>query len=372
MLVARALTPDQLGSWALALAVQGYALHVGEFGLRSVVTTEAARAAAALPELLRRYLRLRLALTLVTVALVTLGAALLRPQDALLIGLVTLSIVPIALQLDWLALVDDRAALAAVLLLVRPLVFLALVGLYRSDLTPTFLAVCYLGSWALSALASCTALRRTPVRHRGDLPTPSEMLRRGAALALVTVTNQAQLSADLLVVAWSLGAAGAGDYYLAGQILVAALLFANASGQIALARLPQFSQEPHRFQAALWAEARHLLGLAAPIALVLGFAAPSLLPLLFGLEHATAASALRWLLPWFLLQNLTTLLQAGLTAAKRERAVLRANLVLLLVLVPGLALAALGGTLGGFAAARSVAEMARLLVLGFALRVILR
>ena len=196
MLVARALTPDQLGSWALALAVQGYALHVGEFGLRSVVTTEAARAAVALPELLRRYLRLRLALTLVTVALVTLGAALLRPQDALLIGLVTLSIVPIALQLDWLALVDDRAALAAVLLLVQPLVFLALVGLYRSDLTPTFLAVCYLGSWALSALASCTALRRTPVRHRGDLPTPSEMLRRGAALALVTVTNQAQLSAD--------------------------------------------------------------------------------------------------------------------------------------------------------------------------------
>ena len=56
MLVARALTPDQLGSWSLALAVQGYALHVGEFGLRSVVTTEAARAAAALPELLRRYL----------------------------------------------------------------------------------------------------------------------------------------------------------------------------------------------------------------------------------------------------------------------------------------------------------------------------
>ena len=51
---------------------------------------------------------------------------------------------------------------------------------------------------------------------------------------------------------------------------------------------------------------------------------------------------------------------------------LRANLVLLLVLAPGLALAALGGTLGGFAVARSVAEMARLLVLGIALRVILR
>ena len=52
LLVARALTPDQLGRWSLALAVQGYALHLGEFGLRSVVTTEAARAGAALPALL--------------------------------------------------------------------------------------------------------------------------------------------------------------------------------------------------------------------------------------------------------------------------------------------------------------------------------
>jgi len=79
-------------------------------------------------------------------------------------------------------------------------------------------------------------------------------------------------------------------------------------------------------------------------------------------------AALWWLLPWFLLQHLTTLLQAGLTAAGRERAVLRANLVLLLALAPGLALAALGGSLAGFAAARSAAELARLAALGIALR----
>jgi O-antigen/teichoic acid export membrane protein len=369
LLVARALTPEQLGQWSLALAVQGYALHLGEFGLRSVVTTEASRAGDRLPGLLRRYLGLRLALTVMTMVVVTLGAALSRPQDMLLIGLVTLSIVPIALQLDWLALVDDRAGLAAALLLVRPLALLALVGLYRVDLTPTLLAACYLAAWALSALASCTSLRRTSVRHRGgSLPTLTDMLRRGAALALVTITNQAQLSADLLVVGWSLGAASAGDYYLAGQILVAALLFANASGQIALARLPELAREPHRLRAALAAETLHLLGLAVPTALGLGMVASSLLPMLFGLEHDGAATALWWLLPWFLLQNLTTLLQAGLTAARHERAVLRANLVLLLALAPGLGLAALGGTLGGFAAARSAAELARLVALGLGLR----
>ena len=66
----------------------------------------------------------------------------------------------------------------------------------------------------------------------------------GAMLALVTLTNQAQLSADLLVVGWSLGAPQAGDYYLASQILVAGLLFANAAGQIALARLPGLAARP--------------------------------------------------------------------------------------------------------------------------------
>jgi O-antigen/teichoic acid export membrane protein len=368
MLTARALDPGQLGHWSLAPAVQGYALHLGEFGLRSVVTTEAARAGRALPTLIRRYLGLRLVLSLATLGFVMLAATLARPQDAFLIGLVTLSILPIALQLDWLALVDDRAGLAAGLLLIRPIAFLLLIGLWRDDLTPISLAACYLASWALAALASWAALHRPGSPHAGGLPASGGMLRRGASLALVTVTNQAQLSADLLVVGWSLGAATASDYYLAGQIVVAALLFANASGQIALARLPGLVGEPQLFAAAMGAEAKHLLCLAGPIALGLGVVAPSLLPVLFGAEHGGAVVALWWLLPWFLLQNLTTLLQAGLTAAGCERAVLRANLVLLLALAPGLALAAAGGTLAGFAAARTVAELARLAMLGAALR----
>ena len=115
-----------------------------------------------------------------TLAAVTLGAALLRPQDALLIGLVTLSIVPIALQLDWLALVDDRAALAAVLLLVRPLVFLALVGLCRADLTPTLLAVCYLaclGAVGAGVLHGAASYPRPAPRRAADA--------RGACCAAV-------------------------------------------------------------------------------------------------------------------------------------------------------------------------------------------
>jgi O-antigen/teichoic acid export membrane protein len=218
-------------------------------------------------------------------------------------------------------------------------------------------------------MASWPALQGlTPAAAPGSGPPGRRaLLRRGAPLALVTLTNQAQLSADLLVVGWCLGTAAAGNYYLASQIAVAALLFANASNQIALARLPALAHEPARFSAELRAEALRLAGIAIGVAAFLGLAGPTLLPLLFGAEHDGAAKALRWLLPWLLLQHLTTLLQGALTAVRRERAVLGGNLVLLAAMLPALVLAGLHASPAAFAMARATAELARLAALGASL-----
>ena len=348
--------------------MQGYALHLGEFGLRSVVTTEAALAGSRLPELLGRYLRLRLTLSTLALGAVLAGCAMVRPADLPLVGLVTASILPIALQLDWLALVDDRYRLAAALLLARPLAFLALLALLPDGAGTLAVAGCFLTAWLLAALASWVALDRPAGIGAGVVPISAAMLRRGASLAVVTLTNQAQLTADLVVVGLVLGAAGAGDYYLAGQVLVAGLLFANAAGQIALARLSALAGDPFRFRAALLADLRHLISFAAITALGIGCVAATVVPVLFGAEHAGAAQALLWLLPWFVLQHPTTLLQAALTAARREGQVVRANGVAIAVLLSGLAVAALHPGLAGFALARSVAEAARLAALWLSLR----
>ena len=363
LLVVRLLTPDQLGQWSLALAVQGYALHLGEFGLRSVVTTEAAHAGRLWCRLLKHYLALRLAISTAVLALTTAGCALLRPDAVPLVGLVALSILPIALQLDWLALVDDRARLAAGLLLVRPLAFLALLVLWPGTIGLLGIAGCFLGAWILAALLSWTACRRPPSDDAGRVPRPTRMLRRGTMLAAVTVTNQAQLSADLLVVGWSLGATPAGDYYLASQMLVAGLLFANAAGQIALARLPALTAQPQLLRAALRSELLALLRLAGTGAIAVALAGTAAMPLLFGAEHAGAAAPLLWLLPWFVLQHASTLLQAALAAQTRESDAVRANLLALLVLLVGLAAAATDATLAAFALARGVAELTRVLAL---------
>jgi O-antigen/teichoic acid export membrane protein len=368
LIVARLLSPAQLGQWSLALAVQGYALHLGEFGLRGVVTTEAARAGRQLPRLLRRYLALRLAISAMVLTLVTAECALLRPGEVPLVGLVTLTIVPVALQLDWLALVDDRPRLAAGLLVVRPLAFLALLGLAPASNGLIGIAGCFLVAWILAALLSWTACRRPAPSAAGSVPSPARMLRRGAALAAVAVTNQAQLSADLLVVGWALGASPAGDYYLASQVLVAGLLFANAAGQIALARLPAVAAQPPMLLAALTRELTALVRVAGAGAAAIALSGSTLMPLLFGAEHAGAAVPLLWLLPWFVLQHPSTLFQAALAAVGREDDVVRANLLALGVLLVGLAAAADGTSLAAFAVVRGVAEATRLVALGGFLR----
>ena len=198
-------------------------------------------------------------------------------------------------------------------------------GSGRLDLYGT--GACFLASWALAAAASWIALRRPATNQIGSVPASSLMLRRGGRLATVTVTNQLQLNADLVAVGWTVGAAGAGNYWLASQVLVAGLLFANAAGQVALARMPVLVGDRDRFGHAVEGEIARILCLAVPAAAVAALASPWLLPPLFGAEHAAAASVLLWLLPWFVLQHPTTVLQAALTAAGREACVLRANLV---------------------------------------------
>ncbi|MGD9510254.1 MAG: lipopolysaccharide biosynthesis protein [Geminicoccaceae bacterium] len=366
VLIARALPPDQLGRWSLALAVQGYALHLGEFGLRSAVTTEAGRAGRRLPELLARYFRLRLLMSALAVALIVAGCAAWRPADLQLVTLAGLSILPIALQLDWLALVDGRIWLASGLLVVRPLIFLLLVALWPDEPAAEEIAVCFLVAWMVAAASSWFALRRPVADLCGTLCGVSRMLRRGACLAGVTIGNQLQLSADLLVVGWALGATAAGDYWLASQVLVAGLLFANAAGQLALARLPGLADDPARFGSAVLREGVGILAVALAGAAMALLAAPALPPLL-GAEHAGVAAILPWLLPWFVLQHPTTVLQAALTACGGEKAVLRANLLGGAALLLALGAALMVGSLPAFALARCAAEIVRLAVLILAL-----
>jgi O-antigen/teichoic acid export membrane protein len=361
---ARAAGPAGIGIWSVALALQGYALHLGELGLRSVVTADACRTQGGARALIRRYLALRLAVSLAVVMTGLAAVVIVQPEHLGFMALTLLSLVPIALQLDWVPLVDGRAMAACVPLLVRPLSFLLILLAWPVPLTPSALAIVFLLACSIAAAASLPPLRlRTVVEGGGPLPSPGVMLRRGIGFTAVTLLSQLQLSADLLTVGWSLGVEAAGVYYLASAIAVAATVLANAAGQLALARLGGSRGRAE----AIRDEARRLCIAGAAsgllVATLLVCIAPPLIPRLFGDGFASAATVLVWLAPWIALAHLTTPLQAALGAAGRQRGALRANLTMIAVLLPLLLLAAWLAEAWAFALARSLAELVRLSVL---------
>lgn len=373
-LVAGLLEPGDLGLWAMALAVQGYALHLSEFGLRSVVTAEAPALEGRFTALLRRYLKLRLGLCLLVVILIAAGALLVIPHHAPLLVTVACSILAIALMVDWVPLVRGRHRTASGLLLVRPLLFCIGLFLIPTAASPQIVAVVFLFAWIGAAAMSWLfvgRLRSQPVSSAPSLPNDRGFLRLGWPLLLVTLTNQALMSADLLLVGLIVGTAAAGYFYLASAIAVAGLVFANASGQLALARLGRWRDQPDRWFHVLKREALTSLLVGCAAAIGLGLVLPPLVLAWFGEAYATAAGLLPWFAPWLVLQHVSAVLQSGLATTRLRRVLLEANTTALAVTGLGLTLLfligiqafSIGTVLAALALLRALSEAVKTVIL---------
>lgn len=365
LMIARSLEPAAMGLWSMALALQGLALQLGEAGLRSVAIAELAREPLLARQLLRRVIGLRLLFSTGIVLAGSLAATQLGIGDPWLTCLLLTSLWPIALQLDWLPMAQGRNRLAAGLLLARPVVFVVLLLLAPWAGEPHALAGLFLAAWWLAAIASwpCLALADGRPRAKKAPPRPLSLLRLALPVACAMLASQLLIGLDILVVGARFGPADAAFYHLASAILVAGLVAANGIGQAALARMGARAATPADFRDALLADLKLVLGIAAIGAIAAIAVAPALLPLAFGPAYAPVADLLVWLLPWFVLQHATTVLQAAMTAARLGDRLLRASGWMVAALVPALALAWLIGDLRAFALARGTAELVRLVVL---------
>ncbi len=362
LLVARALPPETLGLWSMALAVQGIALHFGEAGLRSVATAETARTPELAGAYLCRTVALRLLISTAVIGLASLAAWRWSAGDWRLTALLATSLWPIALQLDWLPLAQGRNRLAAGLLLVRPLSFVLLLLSIPLAEEPLQLAWLYLAAWWLAALVSWPCLGLLP-RSAGAGLGVCALLRNALPIAAGTVASQLLLGLDILLVGARFGPADAAFYFLASAVLVAGLVVANGLGQSALARLGARADDPPAFRAALAADLRLVAGVALITALTAVSLAPLVLPLAFGAAYAPAVGVLFWLIPWFVLAQATPILQAALAATRQGDRLLVANLWMVLGFALGLAVAWQVETLWAFALARGFAEFVRLVAL---------
>ncbi|MCB1882468.1 MAG: oligosaccharide flippase family protein, partial [Geminicoccaceae bacterium] len=358
-LVARTLSPGDLGLWSMALALQGYLLHLSEMGLRSVATAEAGLGPGRWRGLLGRYLLLRLSASAALIAAAFSLLAFVRSEALPAFALVLFSLPLVALQLDWVPLAEGRAGRAGGLLLVRPFAFLVLLHALPPPLGLVQVAAAWTGAWAIAAAATWPGL---PAGTANAHPPPPvrTFLRRGLPLMGVTLSNQAQASLDLLLAGLLLAPEAAGRLYLVLAVLAAALIPANALGQLTLARLGRHRGDSVALAAALEGDARQLAWVMLPLGGGLALVAPVLAPLVFGEAHAAAAPLFPLFAPWLFLQAQTTLLQGALAALGRGDGLLRVNLVALAAASPVVALALWSGRIEALVLARTLAEALRL------------
>ena len=359
---ADALGPSELGRWSVLLAIHAHALHLTELGLRSVVTAEAGYAGGGYAALLGRYLGLRLVACAFAGVVGLSVTAMAAPEMLGAAALVASTLFAIALQLDWLALAGGRPFEAGALLIVRPAVMLALLLAVPGISTASDLAAIFATAWWLAAAASWITLRRDRELPVSPMPTAT-LLRLGLPLLLVTLMSQAQLGLDILIIGTLFGSTDAGHYFLAAAIVGAGLVAANAIGQLATARMASLRDREGEFRVALLGELRATGLLALLAACALATLAPLAIPWVFGERYEPTVTLVIWLLPWLVLQSLSTVAQGALTAVRRQPDLLRANIGLVLSLAVLLPLAVWLDALQAFAVVRAVAESVRLALL---------
>ena len=354
LIAAKQIGPVGFGAWVLAQAIQGYALHLGEWGLRSVVTAAGGQTRGGPRALLRRYLALRLSMTAMVFAVVALATWAFADEQLPLVALTLCSLFPVALQLDWISLVEGRALAAATPLVVRPAVFLLLIVSAAHGHGPLTLAGLFVLAWLASAASSAALVALTPPGQGGviNVPPSGTMLRQGTAFLANTLLNQLHLSADLLAIGAFLGSGPAGIYATAAATAVGGSVFANAASQLALAH----TQAANHGQ--LTSALRQAVMTGGVIATVMLLAAPPMLRLL-GNAYAPAGPLIPLLAVWLFLLHPSSVLQAQLAAQGRRLVVVRAGLCSLVALFFGILAAAAVGHAWAFAAARAAAELAR-------------
>lgn len=341
LILARLLTPNDFGSYAIALGVFTTLLTVDDLGLvKALVRWPGAFAPAAATA------RVLGAITGVIGYLITFAVAPFiadatnSPNATGLIRLVTLGvIIDAAFQIvpaSWLQR-EMRQDLWVVAEVVR-VATIASVSIV--------LAASYHSAWALAwgALAgqitltmTTTALARVPLRYRIDRDIARELLRDSVPYALAALVGSLLLNVDYLILGNVSGPEAVGLYVIAFNVSSwPTTLIGAAVRAVAIPHLSQLHHSGGDARAAL-RRGLHLLTLVALPFVALLISVPELvIHSLYGPKWIAGSVALRFLAIMSIVRLLNGLVEDALFAVGRSRFILVTNVIWLVALVVGL------------------------------------
>ncbi len=358
IVLARTLGAEGFGVIGFALTVRLYLVVLVEGGLDSVGVRRVALDPTFLQHTAPALIIARVVLALALIGVTSLGGILLLPApDGTILALISLTLIPLALNLRWACLGLGRARSAAGARILADGLFLLLVLLLvrrGADLTRVPLLQLAAEGAGAASLGIGLAGVIGPIRWRGWWNRALPVLRSARPLALHALLGLVMFNADVLFLRGFHGTAAVGVYV---AVYAPVSFFLNIGVTYYHSLLPTLARshgEGRVDRSAFQLGVRQVLALGIPVAVGGVLVTGSLLQTLYGPEYLRGGPALGLLLlslPISLLRNVG---QAGLVASDRHPLVLAAsvrgvavNLVLNVLLIPrwGL-LGAAGATLG--------------------------
>jgi PST family polysaccharide transporter len=340
LVLARILTPDDFGIYALALAATGVVMHVNDVGIIAATVQWRGR----IDEMAATAATLALAFSVTVYGLVWFAT----PYFAELAN--SPKATPVIRIVTSVILIDGITAIRAAALLRRfdqhQLIVANLVGWVVQAPTTIVLATAGAGatSFAVGQVAGAAvtgvlvfAFARLPVRVGFDRDVARKLLKFGMPLALGLGVEALLVNTDYVIVGRVVGGTQLGFYVLAFNISswVPGILVTGVR-YVSLAGFSRMAEHEDGLSDAVHKTAPLLVTAVLPIVGLMALLAPQLVSFLYGSTWAPAAPALAFLMLLVLARVLSAFAIDILASLGSTRAALHLNLVWYAVLVPAL------------------------------------
>lgn len=321
LFLARALKPEALGIFELAVSIMTYAVLSVQQGFDPIAMREVSRNRTAASGWLATVLRVRIGFALPVIAAMTLAGVLQRTQPiGPLLMILSLACVAAAVTPKWVFLGLERPRAPAMATIFSQIIFLATVALFVRQPEHAWRAA--LG-WVAGEIAAAVLLRSQlsaliPARTPASLHSPVTLLKESWPVSLSMLLGQIMFNFDVIALAL-LGHSAEIGLYLAAYRFVG--VFTPILQQFQASIFPPFARA-HAEGPGLMTQVRKMAFWGAGIALLLSIglyiAAPLLIVTLFGPEYAPSTRFLRvlaWALP---LQVIRMVARQALIASHRQ------------------------------------------------------
>jgi O-antigen/teichoic acid export membrane protein len=323
--LARVLAPASFGIISIGLAVLGYLSLIGSPGIQMVETRNAAAAAGGMPERAGAILSMRLVLSPLLVVLtyvaVTLGAVEAATRDV--IALYSLSLIPMALSLDWLFQGKEDFRGVMVSRLINSLVFGTAVFVFiRTESQIRLTPLAFLAGNAAAAVVLGVMYRR-----RYGLPVvgwnPAEwgrVLRANVPAGAAMFLAQSVANLPPIVIGILLSNADAGVYSAGMKLIFLLLLVDRTLNSLFLPAATRYAvTRTEEYPALLSAALTAIVVVMVPVLIGTCIIARPAVSLIFGSGYEGAVPVVRVLTGYVLLTLLNSIMVCTLMAFGRTK-----------------------------------------------------